>query len=78
MYKEDMDFKDAYASCENLVSYNRSKWLVYMLHEIFLFKSSKLCIPKCFMRENTIQEKQSGDLLGHFRQDKTFAKVSAF
>ena len=24
MYKEDLDFKDVYASCENLVTHNRS------------------------------------------------------
>ena len=27
MYKEDMDFKDVYASSENPVSHNRSQWL---------------------------------------------------
>ena len=31
MYKEDADFKDVYATCENLVSHNRIKWLEYML-----------------------------------------------
>ena len=30
------------------------------------------------MRENLIQEKHSGGLLGHFGQDKTFAQVSNF
>ena len=27
MYKEDVDFKDIYAACENLVSHNRNQWL---------------------------------------------------
>ena len=43
-----------------------------------LFKSNKLCIPKCSMRENIIKEKHSGGLSGHFGQDKTFAQVNAF
>ena len=75
MYKEDMGFKDIYAACVNPISYNRSQWLDYMLQEGLLFKSSKLCIPKCSMRENMIQEKHCGGLSGHFGQDKTFAQV---
>ena len=62
IYKEDLDFKDIYASCENSVTHNRSRWLYYMLQEGLLFKDSKLCIPRCLMRENLIQEKHSGGL----------------
>ena len=50
MHKEDVDFKDIYASCESLVSHNRSQWLDYMLQEGLLLRSNKLCIPKCSMR----------------------------
>ena len=78
MYKEDLYFKDIYAACENPVTHNRSLWLNYMLQEGLLFKDSKLCIPRCSMRENLIQEKHSGGLSGHFGQDKTFALVSNF
>ena len=78
MYKEDMDFKDVYASSENPVSHNRSQWLEYMVQEGLSFKSNKLCIPKCFMRENMIQEKHSGGLSGNFGHDKKFSHVSAF
>ena len=73
MYKEDVDFKDVYAACENLAAQNRSQWLNYMLHGGLLFRNSKLCIPKCSMRENLVQEKHNGGLLGQFGQDKTFA-----
>ena len=38
MYKEYVDFKDIYATCENPVSYNRSQWLDYMLQEGLLFR----------------------------------------
>ena len=78
MYKEDVDFKDIYASYESLVTQSRSQWLDYMMQEGLLFKDSKLCIPRCSMRENLIQENYSGGLSGHFGQDKTFALVSNF
>jgi hypothetical protein len=78
MYKEDANFRDAYAACENPVASNRSQWLSYMIQEGLLFKDSKLCIPRCSMRENMIKEKHSGGLSGHFGQDKTFAQINAF
>ena len=56
MYKEDLDLKDRYVACEILVTHNRSQWLNYMLWEGLLSKDSKLCIPRCSMRENLIQE----------------------
>ena len=54
MYKEDVDFKDIYAACENPVIHNKSQWLDYLLQEGLLFKDIKLCIPRCSMRENLI------------------------
>ena len=78
MYKDNLYFKDIYVGYENTVSHNRSSWLDYMLQEGLLFKDSKLCILKCSMRENLVQEKHSGGLLRHFGQDKTFALVSNF
>ena len=48
MYKEDVDFKDIYVACENLVTNNKIQWLDYMMQEGLLFKDSKLCIPKSF------------------------------
>ena len=76
--QEDVDFKDIYASCENPVSHNRSHLLDYMMQEGLLFKDNKLCIPRCSMRENLIQEKHSGGLSVHFGKDKTFALASNF
>ena len=49
-----------------------------MLQEGLLFKGSKLCIPKCSMRENLLKEKDSGGLSGHFGNDKTYAQLSNF
>ena len=78
MYKEDLYFKDIDASCENSVTHNRSQWLDYMLQEGLLFKDSKLCIPRCSMRDNLIKGKHSGGLSGHFGKDKIFSLVSNF
>ena len=78
MYKEDSYFKDIYAACENPIIHNKIQWLNYMLQEGLLFKDSKLCIPRCSMRENSIQEKHSGRLSGHFGQDNTFSLLSIF
>ena len=78
MYKEDLDFKDIYASDKNPFTHNRGQWLDYMLSEGLLFKDSKLCIPICSMRDNLTQENHSGGLSGHFGQDKTFSQVSNF
>lgn len=49
-----------------------------MLQEELLFKGSQLCIPKCSMRENLLQENHSGGLDGHFGQDKTYGLLSSF
>ena len=66
MYKEDLYFEDIYVAHENPVTHNISQWLNYMLQEGLLFKDSKLCIPRCSMREILIQENRSGGLSTHF------------
>ena len=72
-YKDDPNFNEIYEVCENLVSRDRSPWTKYMLQEGFLFKGNQLCIPRCSMRDNLLQEKHGGGIAGHFGQDKTFA-----
>jgi hypothetical protein len=76
MYKDDLDFKEAYEAAENPILGDRSKWTEYMIQEGLLFKGNQLCIPKCSMRENLLKEKHSGGLAGHFGHDKTFAKLN--
>ena len=73
MYKDDLEFKEIYEACENLVSRDKSHWAESMLQEGLLFKGSQLCIPRCSMRDNLLQEKHGGGLAGHFGQDETFA-----
>jgi hypothetical protein len=77
MYKDDLDFKDAYEACENHVLRDRSQWIEYLIQDGLLFKGNKLCIPKSFMRENLLKEKHSGGLAGHFGHDKTFVKLNS-
>ena len=78
MYEEDVDFKEAYEACQNQVFRDRIPWMDFMLQEGLPFKGSKLCIPKCSMRENLLKEKHSRGLVGHFGNDKTYAQLNYF
>ena len=73
MYRRDQEFKELYEACENLLRRNKSPWIDYMLQEGLLFICRQLCIPRCSMRENLLQEKHDGGLVGHFGQDNTYA-----
>ena len=78
IYREDPYFRKIYEACENPMSRDRSPWIEYMLQEKILFKIIQLCIPRCSMRDNLLQEKHSRGLAGHFGQDKTYAQLSSF
>ena len=71
LYKSDLDFKEAYEVSLNPAQRNGGPWNDYTLQDGLLFKDSELCVPKCSMRENLIQEKHNGGLAGHFGIDKT-------
>jgi hypothetical protein len=71
MYQDDSDFQDAYKTCENLVLRDRIQWIEYLIQDGLIFKGNQLCIPKSSMRENFLNEKHSGGLVGHFSHDKT-------
>jgi hypothetical protein len=77
MYQEDPNFKEAYEACKNNLLRDRSKWIDYMIQEGLLFKGSRLCIPKCSMRDNLLKEKHSGGLAEHFGHDKTYVQLSS-
>ena len=62
LYEADIDFQGAYRACNNLVEVDREPCMEYTLQNGLLFKNSKLCIPKCSMRENLIQEKHNGGM----------------
>jgi hypothetical protein len=77
MYQEYSDFKEAYEAHENPLLRDNNSWSEYLIHDGLLFKGSRLCIPRCSMRDNLLKKKHSGGLAGHFGHDKTFAQLSS-
>jgi len=58
-YLKDLDdsdvyFKEAFATCKNLVNRDNSPWQEFILQDGLLFKNNQLCISNCLMRENLI------------------------
>ena len=78
LYEADIDFQEAFRACKNPVDVDRETWMEYALQDGLLFKNSKLCVPKCSMRMNLIQEKHNGGMVGHFGSDKIFGKLGYF
>ena len=58
-------FSEMCAACEK-VSQNG-----YNMHNGYLFKDKRLCVPKCFIRDLLVRETHEGGLMGHFRVQKT-------
>ena len=56
MYKDDLDFREAYEASENPILRDKSQWTEYMIQDRLLFKGNQLCIPKCSIRENLLKE----------------------
>ena len=73
LYPDDADFFEAWKACKEPIAIDRTSWLDYLIKDGMLFKSSQLCIPRIFMRENLIKEKHGGGMVGHFGQDKTIS-----
>jgi hypothetical protein len=46
-------------------------WEKFHLHEGFLFRANKLCIPDCSVRPLLLHEAHAGGLMGHFGAKKT-------
>lgn len=78
MYIYDLEFKEIYEACENLLRRNRTTWIEYMLQEGLLFNGSQLCIPKYSMINILLKEKHGEGLERHFGQNKTYAQLSSF
>jgi len=64
LYAQDEDFKDSYEKCSSSDS-------LFHLEHGFLFKGTRLCIPKSGFRELLIQKLHGGALFGHFGIEKT-------
>ena len=48
----------------------------YHLHDGFLFRANKLCIPESSVRLFLLQESHVGGLMGHFGREKTLSMLS--
>jgi len=69
MYPTNEDFKEIHEKC------SKHAHGLFHLEEGFLFKRSRLCIPKCGFKELLIQELHGGALAGHFGVEKTCAML---
>jgi hypothetical protein len=67
LYTSDHEFSEPYAKCTV-----GKEWEKYDVHNGFLFRTNKLCIPNSSFRLLLFQEAHTGGLLGHFGRDKTF------
>ncbi|XP_073138536.1 uncharacterized protein [Henckelia pumila] len=66
LYMSDVDFGEIYVSCM------RGPKDKFYMHDGYLFKEDKLCIPKSSIRELLVRESHSGGLMEHFRVAKTY------
>jgi hypothetical protein len=71
-YKDDPDFGPLYTLLSTLP---RATEAEFSLHEGYLFKGTKLCLPQSSLRQLVVQELHSGGLAGHFGRDKTISLV---
>ncbi|KAI4343331.1 hypothetical protein MLD38_027853 [Melastoma candidum] len=69
LYKDDEDFGAIFVQC--------AQQAIDRFHQVngFLFRDSKLCIPRSSTRELLIREIHGGGIAGHFGVDKTLAML---
>ena len=65
LYVEDSDFGNVFNACEK-VAFSK-----FYRHDGFLFRETKLCVPKSSLRELLDREAHGGGLMGHFGIAKT-------
>lgn len=65
LYAEDLEFLPIIDKCKHGVHG------AYSIHDGFLFKGNKLCVPKSSFRELSVQEEHIRGLAGHFGINKT-------
>ena len=72
-YTSSSDFSLIYS---DLLAGNRSHHVDFVSHDGFLFRGSKLCIPKTSFRDFLVWEMHAGGLAGYFGKDKTIVLVA--
>jgi len=66
LYCTDHVFSEPYAKCKD-----GKGWERYHVHDGFLFRANKLCVPTSSVRPLLLQESHAGGLMGHFGREKT-------
>lgn len=64
-YEKDEDFKELYEHCKQRPKGD------FMLQNGYLFKGTRLCIPRSGTRELLIREVHGRALAGHYGENKT-------
>jgi len=65
-YANDVEFKEVMEHCKEGHTWNK-----FMLHDGFLFRANRLCIPVGSVRLLLLQEAHGGELRGRFGAKKT-------
>ncbi|KAK1601944.1 hypothetical protein QYE76_027049 [Lolium multiflorum] len=71
LYPSDAFFGPIFAKCSVDRGFDD-----FYLHDGYLFKANKICIPESSLRKLLLQESHGGGLMGHFGRDKTLSMLS--
>ncbi|KAK1602536.1 hypothetical protein QYE76_017967 [Lolium multiflorum] len=71
LYPSDAFFGPIFAKCSVDRGFDD-----FYLHDGYLFKANKICIPESSLRKLLLQESHGGGLMGHFGREKTYAMLS--
>ena len=69
LYASDNDFAEIFVKCST------HGFDDYYLHEGYLFRVNRLCVPKFSLRNVLVVEAHEGGLMGHFGRDKTLSTL---
>jgi len=65
LYQNDQDFRGLFKAC---LKHPKGDFHV---QDGYLFKGSRLCVPRCGTRELVLREVHGGSMADHFGEDKT-------
>ncbi|KAL5716043.1 hypothetical protein ACHQM5_017782 [Ranunculus cassubicifolius] len=71
LFVDDADLSEMWSKCSSQQTGTND----FLIHDGFLFKGNRLCIPQGSLREHIIRELHGGGLGGHVGRDKTIAMV---
>jgi len=65
LYKDDLDFSHIYQE------FSKGGHKYFFIHDGFLFKRKRFCVPQGSLRQSLVREAHEGGLMGHFGVVKT-------